>query len=219
MSLAQSVVIGTPQIHRGIEADDRVPVLGAKICSQTIAAISDLGKTVDWDQVERAVEVLAAASRIEFHGVGASGAVAIDAHNKFFRLNVPVVAYVDPHMQLMSAASLTGSDVLVSFSYTGRAREIVNAARLARSREASVVAVTTPNTPLAAIASHPICLPVIEDTDHFTPTTSRLLQLVIVDILEIGVALRRGPGLTAHLRRLKEALMAGRLQPSSAREQ
>jgi RpiR family carbohydrate utilization transcriptional regulator len=35
---------------------------------------------------------------------------------------------------------------------------------------------------------------------------SRLLQLVVVDILEIGVALRRGPGLVPHLRRMKDAL-------------
>jgi RpiR family carbohydrate utilization transcriptional regulator len=129
-------------------------------------------------------------------------------------LNVPVVAYIDPHMQLMSAAGLTCGDVLVSFSYTGRTQEVINAARMARSREASVVAVTTPNSALAEIASHPICLPLIEDTELYTPMTSRLLQLVIVDILEIGVALRRGPSLSSHLRRLKDALAQARGQPS-----
>lgn len=215
LGLAQSMALGTSGIHQGIDPTDRAPTLAAKICSQTIGAINDLSKMVDWDQVERAIDVLAAAARIEFHGAGASGAVAIDAQHKFFRLNVPVVAYVDPHMQMMSAASLTCGDTLVSFSYTGRAREVVNAARLARQREASVVAVTTPGTELAAIASHPICLPVIEDTETYTPMTSRLLQLVVVDILEVGVALRRGPSLTHHLRRLKEALMLARLHPAS----
>lgn len=216
LGLAQSIAVGTAGIQHGIEPDDRAPTLANKICSQTINAVNDLAKTVDWDQVERAIDVLAAAARIEFHGAGASGAVAIDAQHKFFRLNVPTVAYVDPHMQIMSAASLTCGDALVSFSYTGRAREVVNAARLARQREASVVAVTTPGTALAEIASHPICLPVIENTEHYTPMTSRLLQLVIVDILEVGVALRRGPSLSHHLRRLKDALLQARLDPTSA---
>jgi RpiR family carbohydrate utilization transcriptional regulator len=212
LGLAQSIAIGTAGIHQGIEPDDRAPTLATKICSQSINAINDLSKKVDWDQVERAIDVLAAAARIEFHGAGASGAVAIDAQHKFFRLNVPVVAYVDPHMQIMSAASLTCGDALVSFSYTGRAREVVNAARLAREREASVIAVTTAGTALAEIASHPICLPLIEDTEQYTPMTSRLLQLVVVDILEIGVSLRRGPSLSHHLRRLKEALLQARLE-------
>ncbi|MTJ83729.1 MAG: transcriptional regulator HexR [Telmatospirillum sp.] len=216
LGLAQSIAVGTVGIHHGIELDDRAPTLASKICAQTISAVNDLAKTVDWDQVERATDVLAAAARIEFHGAGASGAVAIDAQHKFFRLNVPTVAYVDPHMQIMSAASLTCGDALVSFSYTGRAREVVNAARLARQREASVIAVTTPGTALAEIASHPICLPVIENTEQYTPMTSRLLQLVVVDILEVGVALRRGPSLSHHLRRLKDALLQARLDPSSA---
>ena len=216
MALAQSVAIGTPHIFQGIETTDRAATLAAKICSQSITAITELSKTVDWDQVERAIDVLAAAPRIEFHGLGASGAVAIDAQTKFFRLNVPVVAYIDPHMQLMSAAGLVCGDVLVSISYTGRTQEIINAARMARSREASVVAVTTANSALAEIASHPICLPWIEDTELYTPMTSRLLQLVVVDILEIGVALRRGPGLSCHLRRLKDALVQARRQPSMA---
>lgn len=216
LGLAQSIAIGTPGVHQGIEPDDRAPVLAAKICALTVSAVNDLAKKVDWDQVDRAIDVLAAAARIEFHGAGASGAVAVDAQHKFFRLNVPVVAYVDPHMQIMSAASLNCGDALVSFSYTGRAREVVNAARLAREREASVVAVTTPGTALAEIASHPICLPVIEDTEQYTPMTSRLLQLVVVDILEVGVALRRGPSLSPHLRRLKEALAHARLDATPA---
>lgn len=216
LGLAKSIAVGSSEIHHGIEPHDRAPTLAAKICAQTVSAINDLSKTVNWEQVDRAIDVLAAAARIEFHGAGASGAVAIDAQHKFFRLNVPVVAYVDPHMQIMSAASLSCGDALVSFSYTGRAREVVNAARLARQREASVVAVTTAGTELAAIASHPICLPVIEDTETYTPMTSRLLQLVVVDILEVGVALRRGPSLSHHLRRLKEALMQARIHPDAS---
>ena len=49
---------------------------------------------------------------------GAGG--AIDAQNKLFRLGVPVTAHIDPHMQIMSAASLMAGDVLLSFSYSRR---------------------------------------------------------------------------------------------------
>jgi RpiR family carbohydrate utilization transcriptional regulator len=129
---------------------------------------------------------------------------------------VPVTAYVDPHMQIMSATSLGPGDVVLAFSYTGRAREVIDASLLARGGGASVVAVTTAGTPLALAATHPLILPAVEDTEQFTPMISRLLQLVVVDILEIGVALRRGPNLFPHLRRMKEALRSVRQHPSEA---
>jgi len=206
LALARASALAAPVIRDGIGAGDDVATLGAKICGQTAAAIYALQSKLDWPAVERAIDALASGPRIEIYGVGASGAVAIDAQNKLFRLLVPVTAYVDPHMQTMSAASLTQGDVVLAFSYTGRARDVIEATKLARRQGALVIAVTTADTPLAAAATHPIIVPSIEDTEHYTPMISRLLQLVVVDILEIGVALRRGPGLVPHLRRMKDAL-------------
>ena len=216
LALARALALGAPFIREGVGPDDDTATLGAKICSQTAAAIYGLPAKLDWAAVEKAMEALAAAPRIECYGVGASGAVAIDAQNKLFRLNVPVTAYVDPHMQIMSASSLKRGDVVLAFSYTGRAREVIEAAQLARRQGASVIAVTTPGTPLAEAVPIPILLPAIEDTVQYTPMISRLLQLVVVDILEIGVALRRGPSLFPHLRRMKESLRALRQNPSES---
>jgi RpiR family carbohydrate utilization transcriptional regulator len=216
LALARALALGAPLIREGIGPADDVATLGAKICAQTAQAVMGLQKRLDWAAVERAIDVLAGAPRIECYGVGASGAVAIDAQNKLFRLNVPVTAYVDPHMQIMSATSLSAGDVVLAFSYTGRAREVIDASLLARSGGAAVVAVTTADTPLALAATHPLILPAVEDTEHFTPMISRLLQLVVVDILEIGVALRRGPDIFPHLRRMKEALRSVRHNPSEA---
>ncbi len=213
LALARALALGAPFIREGVGPDDDTATLGAKICSQTAAAIYGLPAKLDWPTVERAMEALAAAPRIECYGVGASGAVAVDAQNKLFRLNVPVTAYVDPHMQVMSASSLKRGDVVIAFSYTGRAREVIEAAQVARRQGATVIAVTTPGTPLAGAASVPLLLPAIEDTEQFTPMISRLLQLVVVDILEIGVALRRGPSLFPHLRRMKESLRSVRQYP------
>ena len=214
LALARALALGAPFIREGVGPDDDTATLGAKICSQSAAAIYGLPSRLDWTVVEKAMEALAAAPRIECYGVGASGAVAIDAQNKLFRLNVPVTAYVDPHMQAMSASSLKRGDVVLAFSYTGRAREVIEAAQLARRQGATVIAITTAGTPLAGTASLSIELPAIEDTEQFTPMISRLLQLVVVDILEIGVALRRGPSLFPHLKRMKESLRAVRQNPS-----
>lgn len=213
LALAHALALAVPAIREGIGPEDDIASLGAKVCSQSAAAIQAMQYRVDWAAVERAIDCLARAPRIECYGVGASGAVAIDAQHKLFRLTVPVTAYVDPHMQIMSATSLKAGDVVLAFSYTGRARDVIKASQMARGQGASVIAVTTADTPLAMVATHPLLLPAVEDTEKFTPMISRLQQLIMVDVLEIGVALRRGPDLLPHLRRMKQALKSVRQNP------
>jgi RpiR family carbohydrate utilization transcriptional regulator len=213
LALARALALGLPAIREGIGPGDDMISLAAKVCSQSAAAIHGMQSRVDWAVVERAIDCLARAPRIECYGVGASGAVAIDAQHKLIRLSVPVTAYVDPHMQIMSATSLKPGDAVLAFSYTGRAREVIEASQLARRQGASVIAVTTADTPLALVATHALLLPSVEDTENFTPMISRLQQLIMVDIVEIGIALRRGPALVPHLRRMKRALRSARQNP------
>lgn len=207
LDLAQCLASGTPFVHETIEAGDSIATVGSKVCQHFISAVGSLRDSLDWEAVDRAVESLASAQRIEFHGVGASGVVALDAQHKFFRLGVPVIAHNDVHMQAMSASGMKAGEVLVSFSYTGRTLDIINAAEIARSKGALVVAVTTEGSPLSRIATHPIGLPMFENISVYTPMLSRILQTVVVDILEIGVALRRGPELIEKLRHIKESLI------------
>lgn len=211
LSLAQSLVGNVPYVRQGIFASDSIKSLATVICTQSATAILELSKEVNWDEVNLCIDCLSVARRIEFHGVGASGAVIMDAQHKFFRLNIPVSAYVDPHMQLMSASGMKSGDVLLSFSYTGRSKEIFTAAEIARKQGAKVIAVTIANTPLAKIADYKILLPMIEDTEQYTPMTSRLLQLVIVDILETALALRQGEDLIPHLQKIKDILSLSRI--------
>ena len=44
--------------------------------------------------------------------------------------------------------------------------------------------------------------------------TSRLVQLVILDVLAAGVTLRRGEGVAPHLARIKDSLRDTRFQTS-----
>jgi len=80
---------------------------------QTLAAVKD---SIDCEAIEAAVEALCSARRVEFYGFGASSSVAIDAQHKFFRLQISSAAHSDPHIQAMSAMSLSNEDVVVAIS-------------------------------------------------------------------------------------------------------
>jgi RpiR family carbohydrate utilization transcriptional regulator len=216
IGLAQSLGAGVPYVLKGLAPDDGVPQLVEKVCGHAQKAIADLRAGLNTDVVDQAITSLNRARHIEFYGAGASGVVAKDAQHKFLRLGVPTSAYIDSHQMVISAASLKFDDAVVVFSHTGRSRGVLYAVEVALAQQATVIGVTSAETPLAELCSIPVVVPPNEDTGVYMPMVSRLIHLVVVDILAAGIALRRGPQFVPHLRRVKEKLKG--LRVSEAEE-
>ncbi|WP_447529581.1 transcriptional regulator HexR [Vreelandella sp. TE19] len=206
IKLAQSLAGGTPYVTRAVEPGDNATQYTPKIFGATIAALKDAERQVDMAAVERMVDYLTQAKHIHFFGLGASGAVAQDAQHKFFRFNLPVMAYIDVLMQRMVAAACHTGDVVVIISYTGRTRELVDIAQIARAAGAVVLGITAPDSPLARECTATLDVATPEDTDHYMPMTSRVIQLTLIDALATGVTLRRGEDFLPHLKKIKESL-------------
>lgn len=206
IKLAQSLAGGTPYVTRAVEPGDSATQYTHKIFGATIAALDEAQREIDMGAVERMVDYLTQAKQIHIFGLGASGAVAQDAQHKFFRFNLPVMAYIDVLMQRMVAAACHTGDVVVIISYTGRTRELVDIARLARDAGAVVLGITAPNSPLASECTATLDVATPEDTDHYMPMTSRVIQLTLIDALATGVTLRRGEDFLPHLKKIKDSL-------------
>ncbi|HXH01860.1 MAG TPA: transcriptional regulator HexR [Candidatus Competibacteraceae bacterium] len=206
LKLAQSLAAGVPYVHQEVLDGDRGADLVAKVFDSASAAILRARDRLDPKAVDRAVELLANARSIQCYGHGASGIVAQDAQHKLFRLGVPVVAYSDPHVHSMAAALLEPGDVVIAISHSGRSKDLLHSARLALEAGAAVIAMTAAGSPLAELAT--VCLDsgVEEDTRTYIPMTSRLADLAIVDVLAVGVALRRGPALRERLEKSKRII-------------
>jgi RpiR family carbohydrate utilization transcriptional regulator len=104
-------------------------------------------------------------------------------------------------------------DLLVAISYTGRTKTIVETAEVARNAGATVIGITTPNSPLARICSIVLEVQTPEDTDIYMPMTSRLVSLTLLDVLAAGVTLKRGPDFLRHLKKIKDAVRNQRFPP------
>lgn len=211
--LAQAVAADLPAVYRDVRPDEPVPGVAAKVLDRTIGALLQVRNNLSADALAHAIALLANARRVEFYGAGGSGIAAQDIQHKFFRLGMPSVAYADPHTFLMSATLLGPGDVVVAISNTGRTRDIVDAARTALDRGATVIAITHGTSPLARLATVGLHANVDEDTDVFSPMTSRTSHLAIGDILAVGVALQRGPELAEKLADAKEIISRRRLDP------
>ncbi len=207
LKLAQSLASGVPYVHTDVQPDDSPAELAGKIFDRSIASLLQVRNRLDQAALSQAIDILAAAAKIEFYGHGASGIVALDAQHKFFRLGAPVAAYSDPHTHSMAAAMMRPGDVVVAISHTGRSGDLLVSARLALETGAQVIAVTAADSPLAELATVALCSDTSEDTDTYIPMTSRIVDLAIIDILAVGVALRRGPELVQQLQKTKRIVI------------
>ncbi|ACS85924.1 MurR/RpiR family transcriptional regulator [Musicola paradisiaca] len=210
LHLAQSLANGTPYVNRNVEESDSVESYTSKIFESAMAGLEYAKSNIDVQAVNRAVDLLTQARKISFFGFGASAAVAHDAMNKFFRFNIPVVYFDDLVMQRMGCMNSSEGDVVVLISHTGRTKNMVEMARLARENDATVIAITSGGSPLAREASLTLQVEVPEDTDMYMPMVSRIAQLTLIDVLATGFTLRRGAKFRDNLKRVKEALKESR---------
>jgi RpiR family transcriptional regulator, carbohydrate utilization regulator len=227
LKLAGSVNEGVPFVHRAVDDDDKAGDIVVKVIDNAVAALLRYRNAAAGPAIERAIAALTEAGRgaaqgrrIEFYGVGNSGIVAQDAQHKFFRLGVSATAVSDGHVQVMSATMLKPGDCAVIISNSGRSRDLLDVAEIARKRGATVIIITASGSPLAQEARHGqqhilLAADHPEDADRYSPMVSRLLHLMIIDILTTGVALRLGsqqlrPMLQAIKRNLRERRYAQR---------
>ena len=196
LKLAGSVNEGVPFIHRSVDADDKTGDVMVKVIDNTVAAFLKYRNDAITGAIEKAVVALAetytTGRRIEFYGAGNSGIVAQDAQHKFFRLGVNTIAYSDGHMQVMSASMLGAGDCVVIVSNSGRTRDLMDACDIARKNSATTIVITTSGSPLAAAGHIHLAADHPEGFDKYSPMVSRLMHLMIIDILATCVALRIG---------------------------
>ncbi len=212
LRLAESLAQGAALLYRDVDADDSAADLAVKIFERSARTLTDVRSQLAPARLESAIALLAAARRIEFYGLGSSGIIAADARHKFFRLGLHAVAYSDAHLHGMAATMLGPEDVVVAISSTGRTIDLISSVEIALEAGAAVIALAPPASPLAARATVAIEFAVDEDPDVYSPMTTRLAQLAVIDVLSVGVALRLGPELLARLERSQASLRDKRLQ-------
>lgn len=216
LRLAQSIATGVRYVHADVQPEDPPDRIVSKVFDRAIGALIDVRNHLDSQALGRAVDLLARARRVECFGLGNSAVVALDAQHKLLRFGIPCSAYSDPHSMSIATAVLGRGDVVLVISASGRTVDAVEGTQAALAAGARVIAVTSSNTPLAAAATVTLHADVQEDPDVYTPMTSRLAHLTVIDALCVGLALRLGPACVSRLERVKHAVRKRRLAKSAA---
>ena len=206
LTLAQGLAANANFEQFSFDSADTVTEFKSKIFDSMLGNLINIRDRLNPESLELAISALVKASRVEFFGFGASAPVCTDAQHKFHRLQVSAAAYSDPHMQTISAVTMQPDDVVIAVSQTGRTKDLLHTAGLAQQRGATVIALCPSGTPLAQMANIAIHIDLEEDKDLSALMSSRVIHLIVIDVLAVGVATRLGPDLADHLNSVKEAL-------------
>jgi glucokinase len=194
LKFAGSLTGTIPVRHSQVRMTDSTHDLSAKVIDNTVSAILKFRDQLDVHSIDRAIEILRKAKRIEFYAMGNSRVVALDGQHKFFRFRIPTSSYGDSHLFSLAAELLGPGDVVIAISTTGQLPELLAAVETARAAGADVIAITSSKSALARKAS--ICLAVdhSEDSTTFLSMISRILQLLLIDIMAVGISLGQENG-------------------------
>lgn len=177
--------------YQDIVAGNPLAGIVEAIESNHLTSIRDTTELLDLGQLERAVDALCRAKRIDLYGVATSSIVAQDFYQKLIRIGKNCTAFADSHMQITSASTLTSNDVAVAVSYSGETPETIDALTCAKDAGAFTISITSyRSSAISTLANITLYSSSLEEGMRRGDMASRIAQLHIIDILFMGMASR-----------------------------
>ena len=176
-------------LHQEINPEDTAETIVQKVFRTSIQALEETLAILDMKAFRHAAELIHGASQRDFYGLGGSAQIARDVSHKFLRIGMRTSVFDDSHMMAMSASLLRAGDLVVAFSHSGRTAGVLEAVQIARSKRASIIAVTNyESSPLAELSDVILCS--TAQGSHLTSenAAARIAQLNIMDAIFITVA-------------------------------
>jgi len=157
---------------------------GQSAIENNIKALEETLKLYDEESVTKAAELIMTARKILIFGKGSSYLVCKDLEMKLRRINKFCIAQGESHDQLVDATFINQKDVIIFVSNSGKTKEIISAALLARENKAKIISITKIGSSMLADLSDVVLYTTsLEGEFRSAAMTSRISQMCLVDAL------------------------------------
>jgi RpiR family transcriptional regulator, carbohydrate utilization regulator len=207
LALAQELAVGGSPLNPRVRIDDDTRQVIAKLTRGAVTVINSVQAQLDASAVERAADAIAKATRVDCYGVGVtSNFMASDLQARLYRLGLATNSYLDPHLQLISAATIGPKGVVMAITYVGGMPSLLEAVDVARSQGATIIALTQPDSQLAAMSNIVLGVEVAPDPVMPVGPEAYLAHLTVIEILTVLVAQRLGDKAVDRLMNIQRTL-------------
>jgi len=178
-------------VYDDVTKADSIKSIIDKIVFINNKALNDTKKIINIKEIEKAISVLAKAQKIDIYGAGGSFITAENARMRFYRIGKRCIVYNDPNQQAVSASLLSSEDAAIGVSNSGRTISTVNALKKAKESGATTICITNyDQTPITKY-SDIVLFTSTQDSAFFQESmVSRVAQIIIIDILYAGLAVK-----------------------------
>ncbi|MCA0972169.1 MurR/RpiR family transcriptional regulator [Halobacillus litoralis] len=212
IALASEIVNEIEDIHETISPDDNDLEINEKIFQANIRALESTRDIQNKETIEKVMSYLIEAKRFFFYGSGGSGVLAQDAQHKFVRTGIESHAYMDSHLQLMTATQLREGDVCIIISHTGANKDMIDLVEEAKENGAKTIAITnfskSPLTKLVDVSLYTVS----QETEYRSEAlASRIAALSIIDSLFVNYSVRRKEQAQEATKKVRKAISRKRM--------
>lgn len=184
------------------------------VANNNMKSIRDTLDVLDVEEVARAIHMLSRARKIAVFGVGSSAIVAEDFKQKVSRLNKWCESAFSFDSQAIVAANLDAQDAVLAVSYSGQTEELIQSAMIAKERGATLISLTQRSSnPISGLACIRLSTSTMEQNYRNGAMSSRIAQLLVVDMLYVGLINQSYEASVAALARTKQAVQLFKKHP------
>ncbi|MDL2292060.1 MurR/RpiR family transcriptional regulator [Acholeplasma sp. OttesenSCG-928-E16] len=157
---------------------------GIAAIENNITALEETLKLYDEDEYLKAADMVMSSRKILIFGKGSSYLACKDLEMKLRRINKFCIAQGESHDQLVDATFINEKDVIIFVSNSGKTREIINAAMVAKANKTKIVSIVKFGTSLLEELSDVVLYTTaLEGEFRSAAMTSRISQMCVVDAL------------------------------------
>lgn len=158
--------------------------LAEKIMQHEVQAIQDTLGLLNHEHLNQVIEIMHAARKIYFFGIGDSHLSAMEGKNKFLRITGKVDCIADPHLQTIAASIASPEDLIIIISYSGATKDNIYVAKEAKKAGTKIVCITHyQKSPLTAYADIILLSGGKESPMEGGSIAARMGQLYLIDVL------------------------------------
>ncbi len=199
------------QIKRG----ESVKVIKQKLFHFNQSVLDETMMILNDDDLQKAVDLIGSARKIDIYGEGGSGSVAQSAAYILMQMGLQCTCYNDAWLQITAASQLHHGDVAIAIAHSGRVHNTVDASRMAKEQGAKVIGITGyPNTPLTEHLDVVLFTSSRESNVLSDLPAARLSELCVISVIQMALLSENYESYANQIEKAKEAFRRKRAQLS-----
>ena len=180
--------------------------LAKKLVAINTDVLTRTPQLLDEQSLEQAVEALLKGTEVYLVGFGSSTPIALDLYQRLLRLGIRATVCSDPHILTVITTNLEPGAVLFGVTYSGQSRDLVDALKAVKGREATTIVLTSNAGAAAARLADILLISAVPEMAARETVATRISQLAIVDVLCTALIMRHRKGDAVALGQLEKAM-------------